>query len=103
MADTDELSDTAAIIVGLEDMVTLTDAYKAKPRGWCGACGFEVQLTRAGYLKSHSYIMREGRRVSLFSWRAVLVRDKDTKPGAILRCHGGGNRPCKRRPAHAQD
>lgn len=105
MSYTDELSDTAAIIVGLEDMVRGTDAYKAKPRGWCGACGFLVTLTPAGYLQSHShsYIMRQGKRVGLFSWRTILVRDKNTAPGAILYCNGGGNRPRKTRPKHAQD
>jgi hypothetical protein len=102
MADTDGLSDTAALIVGLEDWLRESPAYQAKPRGWCGACGFHVQLTPAGYLKSHSYIMRAGQRVSLFSWRAILVKDKDTPSGAILRCSGGGNRPRKTEPAHAQ-
>lgn len=93
------MGEVAELIVALERGLTSSPAYQARSRGWCGACGHHVLLTPGGYLKSHSYFISKGQRGPLFSWEECLR--KDGPPRAIIRCHGGGNRPRKKEPRRA--
>ena len=91
-----KLSDTAELIIALEDGLKASPTYQARPRGLCGYCGLEPLLTPGGYLASHSYFMDQGERGPLFSWRECLT---STGHRAIVRCSGGGRRPRKTRVA----
>lgn len=79
------LSETAQVIITLEDRLKASPAYQARPRGLCGHCGLEPLLTPGGYLKSHSYFIDKGERGPLFSWRECLTGNQHRAIVALLR------------------